>query len=360
MMVPLPEPYHDELLSSWIIRSALSQGTDPMGWSYGLWMDWRGWTRDIDRDVPTEIFGMIARACDVSVATLRSMTLKPILLPLLGEAAFRPTVGWDWVTPLGARNRSRTNGLHFCPDCLSESNPYAPKQWRLSWNTICPKHGTQLLLSCPKCGQVFSPHLIEYFHPHFYRCTQCGYDLRKAEAPQGEPDVLTLQSHMNALAFQHQPPPSPYRLTEHRNDPKEFFALAWDLHRFFINLHKRKEQFVDLTAELDAPVEWESFPRTPGDGFDRQPLYRRHYWLHILSHVMTMDIRKFILALNNAGITYNTMQIGNFPRSATMQRVQGALPRKELRRKKGGGAPPFHILGIEEAEDRMDEIRRFL
>ena len=360
MIIPLPAPLQDEILSSWIIRSALSHGTDPMGWSYGLWQDWRGWTRDIDREMPREILGKIARAGEMSIERIRSMTLKPLLIPLLGEASLHPTTGWDWVIPLGVRNRSRTNGLHFCPTCLSEPHPYAPKQWRLSWNTICPKHGTQLVLSCPECGQVFSPHLIDYRRPHFYRCTRCGYDLRKADASAGNPQVLALQSYMNALAFNTPVPPSSYRLPVRRDDPKEFFALVSDLHRFFINFHKRKDRFSDVMETLDSPKEWEDFRRLPGEGFDRQPLEQRHYWLLIISYVLTLDAEQFTATLLREGVTQNTMQIGNFPRSLTMKRVKKALPYKEVRRKKGGGSVKFHILSTEEVEERMDAIRKFL
>ena len=359
MMVPLPTPYPDEILSSWIIRSSLAHGTDPMGWSYGLWQDWRGWTRDIDRDVPPEILGKIARAVKLPVETIRAMTLKPLLLPFLGENAFRPTTGWDWVIPLGARNRIRSNGLHFCPACLSEPRPYARKQWRLSWNTICPKHGTQLLLSCPECGQVFSPHLIDYRRPHFHRCSRCGYDLRNADASPGNADVLALQSYMNALAFNTPPPSVPYRLPT-SDTPKEFFALVWDLHRFFINLRKGKERFEDLLERLDAPEGREEFQRLAGEGFDRQSRYQRHYWLHIISHVLTIDVRRFIVILFESGITQNTMQISNFPRSLTVQKIKKALPRKEVHGKKGGNGMTFRIPSIEEVEERMDAIRNFI
>ena len=110
-------PRPDELLSSWIIRNSVAHGSDPMGWVYGFWGEWRAWTRDIDRDLPGDKAARLARFSRLSPETIRAMTLAPAVERMLGKT---PGVNqaWPWVIPTGRRNRSVVGGLQFCPECL--------------------------------------------------------------------------------------------------------------------------------------------------------------------------------------------------------------------------------------------------
>ncbi|WP_353961410.1 TniQ family protein [Rhodoferax lithotrophicus] len=39
----------DEIISSWMVRTALMQGCDPMTLTFAVWPRWRIWTHDADR-----------------------------------------------------------------------------------------------------------------------------------------------------------------------------------------------------------------------------------------------------------------------------------------------------------------------
>ena len=45
-------PLTDELLSSWLIRNAIANGSDPAHFSAAIWGKWRAWTVDFDRQTP--------------------------------------------------------------------------------------------------------------------------------------------------------------------------------------------------------------------------------------------------------------------------------------------------------------------
>jgi len=183
----------DELLSSWLIRTSLRNGSYPMAWSSYFWGKWRAWTLDIDRYCPEEKLEQLVFK-NFDIHTLTNSTLTPTVEKILNCNLPTTKLAWPWVSPIGSRNRDRIGGLKFCPDCLKEDIPYFRKSWRLSWYHSCTKHNKLLIEHCPKCLSPITPHKIEIERPEVYICTRCHHDLRTIESHSPTPESLSLQN----------------------------------------------------------------------------------------------------------------------------------------------------------------------
>lgn len=190
----------DELLSSWLIRTSLENGSDPMTWSWYFWGKWRAWTIDIDRKCEESKLAAISFN-QFDQNTLRNATLTPYIeatltKPLADKAA------WPWLIPLGSRNRDRSNqGLRFCPECLKEKTPYFKRDWRMAWTHSCPKHNTVLLNHCPKCSHAITPHLVTQDNPDICTCSRCGFDLRASKTAISDSKAIRVQELLNDVFF---------------------------------------------------------------------------------------------------------------------------------------------------------------
>ncbi|WP_040726632.1 TniQ family protein [Thiomicrorhabdus sp. Kp2] len=192
IVLPIKE---DELLSSWIIRNSLANGSDPMTWSWFFWGKWRPWTIDIDRHCPKEKLLAISDNF-FRIESLEQATLKPTILKVLGE---QPPLkqAWPWLTRLGSRNRERTGGLRFCPECLKEDPVYFRKSWRLSWYHTCPKHDVLLQESCPSCSSPITPYKSDFDKPELHICKRCGFDVSLTKTECSSKKILQVQHLLN-------------------------------------------------------------------------------------------------------------------------------------------------------------------
>lgn len=57
----------DETLSSWLIRTALYQGCDPMVLSWCIWDKYRIWTIDFERNLPYEHLFALSKATGLGI-----------------------------------------------------------------------------------------------------------------------------------------------------------------------------------------------------------------------------------------------------------------------------------------------------
>lgn len=186
---------NDELLSSWLIRTSLENGSDPMTWSWYYWEKWRTWTIDIDRYCPEDKLFNICNQ-KFTQEQLKESTLSPTINKILDH---QPNLKrtWPWVIPLGSRNRERTGGLRFCPECLKEEPAYFRKAWRLSWNHTCPKHHVLLHEHCPSCSSPLIPHKANFYHPELHLCKRCGTDLSLTSTVQSPNKLFRVQHLLN-------------------------------------------------------------------------------------------------------------------------------------------------------------------
>lgn len=189
----------DEILSSWIVRTAFENGSYPLAWSWYLWGKRRVWTIDIDRFCPlTDMLKLVTPR--VSLSSLESATLYPWLTKFVSNDLTTHKKAWPWLTNLGARNRDRTGGLRYCPECLMNSPVYYRRAWRFSWNHSCAIHKCILKDFCPVCSSPICPHKLKHGAYDLALCATCGYNLGDSLAHSSSENALKLQNLMNDIS----------------------------------------------------------------------------------------------------------------------------------------------------------------
>jgi len=193
-----PKPQPDELLSSWIIRTALGHGQTPYVFCHNVWRGAQIWTRDIDNLGPQPLCQSMAERTGVPPERAWLTTLRC----LEGELVQTwPVAGFArWVLPVGVYHRIRRRyGLQFCPLCLREDDkPYFRRHWRLGWVTVCVRHGCRLMDRCPACGLMLTPHRSQ----EITACFSCSADLRDCGIAQAEGSATRLQVEAERILAQ--------------------------------------------------------------------------------------------------------------------------------------------------------------
>lgn len=200
-MLPIhPQPLQNEIISSWMVRLAFSNGY-PLHTFYSGLLGYRKaiWNRDVDRQPPVDLLATLARLTGQATSVLTSMTLAHYegtifeSLTLAGRTA--------WILPVGVFHRTRRRaGLQFCPKCLEgDPNPYYRKSWRLALYSMCETHLCVMQERCPECKSNISFHRLgigrkkSVFQHNLKFCHRCGFDLGCAPTSiPNWPDIRSL------------------------------------------------------------------------------------------------------------------------------------------------------------------------
>jgi len=197
-----PKPYPNETFSSWLIRTAFANGTDPKSFALAIFKQNSTWYRDFDRFIPEDLKDKLSKVASLSKNEITSLTLEPLIDSLALYPKDNPYRKWHFVLPIGLKGFIKTSGAYFCPLCLQDkTTAYSKKEWKLAWNVACPIHKNLLLLRCQKCNTVFSPHKLSYLRPQIYLCSTCGFDLRESKTEYVDKEILLFQSTLNQIAF---------------------------------------------------------------------------------------------------------------------------------------------------------------
>lgn len=192
----------DELLSSWITRCALANGSDPKSFYIALWKQYKSAYYDLDRHTPLKLLKPLAQVTHCSISELESLTLHSSFQNISAKStSVNIKKSWDFVIPLGKRGAYQSRGIQYCPLCLQDM-PYFKKHWRMAWNTSCDLHKVKLLSLCSKCGMFIDYHKIDYKNPYLHLCGHCGYDLRKADIEVSNPKIIEIQTVLNDAFFE--------------------------------------------------------------------------------------------------------------------------------------------------------------
>lgn len=175
MRWPLPlAPQEDELLSSFLVRSAHRHGLSPYRFCAFHFPDVPVWNRDIDRSASNELLAAIATKAGLSLGRVVQMTLRSVEARLGQEAVRGPAL---WINTLGIYHRLRRRwGLQYCPDCLAE-RPVFYRAWRMSFVIACSRHRRFLQDACPHCDAPLAIHR-QMISAQF--CHQCSHVLGRA------------------------------------------------------------------------------------------------------------------------------------------------------------------------------------
>lgn len=147
-MAPLP----DELLSSWLVRLAMAHGIKLHSFSVEVFgRKTQIWNRDIDKSADKRLLKILTERTSISFDRIVQTTLAVYAGKIYEK--HNPKGNTVWIMPLRIYHRQRLRcGLQFCPYCLLEdAEPYYRREWRLSWISVCEKHGIRLLDRCPSC-----------------------------------------------------------------------------------------------------------------------------------------------------------------------------------------------------------------
>lgn len=291
----------DEIISSWLVRAALTQGCDPMVLTGDVWPKWRIWTQDADRFLDPGRIEPLCAVSDITNEAMRAASLYPVASLIAGGNLPEKAL-WPWMLTLGARNTKRRSGLQYCPECLAESPmPYYRRQWRFAWHVGCEKHECALHDRCHVCDAPVEPHRLLAEDQQVSLCATCKADLRNASAnlcPEG------------ALAFQ--------RMADHvvvngqglfqRNiiEVHQWFELA----SFFASLIRRasrseNEILTEFLQQLGVKLP-EGLPVIMGAGIEMLRTHDRQKLLDSLYPLMMAGQEQFELALKDSGIALQT------------------------------------------------------
>lgn len=359
-VTPLPH----ELLSSWIIRNSILNGTDPLGFAGGVWCKTRVWTKDIDRYLSIEERRQLQKLTPLSLSQIQNMTLEPIYTKLINPDAINSNKHWDYIIPTGIRNRTKTNGLHYCPLCLKESTPYLKKHWRLSWNCVCEKHLILLHLNCDNCNHCFSPHLITYTDTDFTKCQYCHSSLVDKKIISIQPSVLELQRFLNLSLQDEKINPNSYPIID--QNISDLFATVRGLMLFFRDLthlksyHSYKDDlFKEMNYSYKALKKEKEFSKI---NIDALPVNQRYQLLEIISHLFQFSLLDIISMLKKIDISKQLFTRSIKIYSPTLMKISKSL----INRPKKPSRKPSHIYSEyqphskEEIELLMDKIRDYL
>ena len=187
-------PQVNELLSSWLVRSALGFGMDPLSLTGCIWPDWRVWIHDVDRYLGLDAARRLSSVSGVSSDRIHSMTFTgacPNIFP--PGSMMSATV--PWLLSKSQRNRASLSGGLFCPSCLSEDKkPYFRWQWRMAFSTGCLRHKCRLISRCPHCHHCVQYILLTASDGTLNRCSHCGNMLSDGRFSPCDQTALAFQS----------------------------------------------------------------------------------------------------------------------------------------------------------------------
>ena len=189
-----PKLYNDELFSSWLIRTALLQGCDPITLTNSIWPKWRIWTIDRDRSIPNDKLNTLIQLTAEDSSFFEKAFLKPIAERITNEQLDN-RANWPFILAYGMRNRRSHAGLQFCPICLNTEEPYFRRTWRIAWNVTCPIHHVSLMDKCQPCLKPIQIQHIQSGQNSLATCSSCNKELYKFP-------THNQKSHTNAYKMQ--------------------------------------------------------------------------------------------------------------------------------------------------------------
>lgn len=314
---PVMQP--DESLSSWLIRTALFHGCEPMVLGWRIWDKYRIWTVDFERLMSDVLLEKLAQATGVDIGRLDQALL--VHTAQQQTSHFNPENAiWPWVLCQGIRNRKKSLGQSYCPQCLNEKNGYLRREWRMAWATTCSQHQVKLQDCCPECGFLFNPHKLSGLEKYIGTCSQCKCDFRQYAGIAAQSSFQELAQGAIASGYA-----SYGNLTL---EAPEWFALA----RAFILMLRRAARypngsFARIFAELGVDAEKMVLPKTAGT-FEWLPIDERHHLLQYCFKIMQHPLATFTDLAHSHGLTSNallyTVSEDNLP--VSLQPLLQSLP----------------------------------
>lgn len=349
-------PYEDETLTSWLIRNAIANGSEPRSFAIAVFKKDSTWYRDIDRYLPPEKAIRISRLCSLSLQEIRALTLEPLVQKLSHKSLKdNPYSKWQFITPIGLKGAIRTNGFYFCPKCLADDGAYLKKEWKLAWVIACPIHKNLLLLSCEKCGQIFSPHKIVYQSPHLHICTNCGFNLSISSTESVNYEVLFFQEELLDIAF-HGFTTSRFPIIE--ADKKDLFLTLTLFLSLFVHINQ-KEKYTEIFKRLKTENK-HSFRSSNNTTFARMHIKDKEHLLCVVSRLFKMPLDDIISLFKEIGMTQYGLKRTFKSISPTVNHILNHLDNKVIFKPSRKLAREISPKSKEEVDRLLDEIKDYI
>ncbi|MDN3436178.1 TniQ family protein [Pseudoalteromonas sp. APC 3356] len=303
--------YPDESITSWLIRSALDCGTEPLVFTGFYWSEYRLWTYDLDRgfeSIEPQIYTDITSLSINDSVKLQSHSLYSILYEINGENTFI-NGSPKWIIPRSSRNRIHHIGQFFCPYCLGEKS-YLRNQWRLAWNFGCLKHNVLLKNKCNDCKTLYQPHLLSADNRHLNNCHKCGESLVTQQSTSLNQSQITALKKLN-ITFKK----DIGSCLGHSVNKKTYFSVL----RYFINLLRRAAIIKSTHAialfieKLNIKHEELCSPKT-GLTFELLPLTERESLLINAFSIINLTKSEVVTAIEQSNITQKALSFEPYPK----------------------------------------------
>ena len=350
-------PYEDETLTSWLIRNAIANGSEPRSFAIAVFKKDSTWYRDIDRYLLSEKAIQINQLCSLSLQEIKALTLEPLVQKLSHKSLKdNPYSKWQMITPIGLKGSIRTNGFYFCPKCLAMDNVYLKKQWKLAWVIACPAHKNLLLLSCEKCGQVFSPHKIVYESPHLHICTNCGFDLSTSSVDSVNYEALAFQKKLSLIAFKEDFTGINFPLIEESG--KDLFLTLTIFLSLFVHINK-KEKYSGIFKQLQVDGKHD-FKSSNNTTFARMHITDKEHLLLIASRLFRLSLDEIVTLLKDSGMAQNGFKRTFRHLSPTAQYIFNRLNSKKIFKPSRKLSREIVPKSKEEVDRLFDEIKDYI
>ena len=280
------------------------------------------------------------------------MTLEPVIEKVLNTNRLNSKKAWKWVIPTGSRNKTKINGLHYCPLCIATKPSYFRKSWRLSWSIACPEHKLLLLNKCTCCDMSISPHLASYLKTDITRCISCGFELSQAKQLSVDSDAFWLQELMTNALLNINEVVLPIEINEH----VELFDAIHFLMVFFQNSLKNLQPYKLLHEHLNLNSLENHHTPSSGIRIEARVYLERHYLMIAVARLLKLTLPEIISLFTKIGITQQMFMISR-TNSNIISKINNSLP--DNRKLKHASYPPKAIIkarSIEEVDLLMTEI----
>jgi len=349
-------PFPNEILSSWLIRNSIANGSDPSSWVSGVWFNFRAWTRDIDRHLPPDKINKLSKITSLTPEQIRNITLEPTIEKISSNYSLNPKKSWLFIIPTGHRGGKRINGTYFCQDCLKERHFYLKKQWRFAWNVACPIHKQLLLYKCPKCNEAFAPHLINYQNTQIHKCAYCGYDLRLCTSTLANSEVLDFQEKLNEVVFS-QKKILDFPLVE-TNAKELFYTIRILLSFFRYAAYSIKHKNIFKKFGINRKIDISNYSK--GVSFESMSIQDRQQLLFITSRLSGFNLEEIENVFLDNNVHQKTLLNQIALNSKTINGLASKLPLTNSKIILQSRNKPIFPNSKEEVERLMNNIRKFI
>jgi len=334
--VPVPI-FPDEIISSWLVRAALTQGCDPLVLTGELWPKWRIWTVDIDRSIPEDRLKILCVISGISADIFHSAMLYPIIQQIYRGSPPVKAV-WPWILSLGKRNTKLRSGLQYCPHCLAEDNkPYYRIQWRFAWHTGCETHQCRLYDCCWHCGAPIEPHRLLAEDQTVSICASCKVDLDRADTKSWNDEAKSFQLETDRIL---QGECGVY-LGESISS-YHWFELASFFESFIRRVNRKgEEKLLGFINEIGIVLP-DSIPIIAGAGIEWLNVQMRERLLGAVWRFLTVDKDRFLHALKTADLSRQGLSTRKESMPSLLSAIIEGLPDHSVTRKK---SPKAHLSG---------------